>query len=859
MAPLTCLIGDTPFYMSNRAHYVPTSFMAPESDRMFGGRGQSRIDSENEDLRGVIDDLTVENRKLKQILRTQRSQNRAIPSDVSQPQDKLFDVRVHGLQPDKRRELEHLLKNFATSVYSSTGSKPTLRSQASSAASSGHHPAGKAPQTDSGYGSISASGQGSGLGSMSSAKPSSSTKAVKSYLKDIPDSLLPRHSPLTSERAKQALIVKRLEQLFTGRTAAPGAHAQPLQQQEISQIAAHADRAEDVRNNRKRKAEGTREAHVMPPDTKVSFDTADCDQTSVPVKLQRAESASTSGAASPDQRPTRPLDLDIDRAQVAAENMSYIKHLGLLHQPSDATPLEDDQSPWIYMNLLTGLAQLHTLNVTPGQVRKAIARFSKKMEMHKDGHRVRWVGGAEGTKFAAEDEKAIEAAENSTHESIEDATMQGGSSKRSQSNSTSNAMTSITPSEDKTSGLQTSSDSKDQLFTTFGTSKQLPTTASTKPTTVSSAFDYKPILYRPKTPANYDDVYGDFDDSLESSSGDSSGLVQALSKSNLNRKSKDEGLMTFYDNPYFCSDFSSEKQPSNMTSSRLAIVGECVGLPIPTDLCESPLRFHDATYFTSQFAPKPFDPTRLSFEDQDQFEKSLPRLPRLEPISEAGEEETMPMDFEVCGLGGITPEDNFALDVKVAMQSTPSRGPDTITTTLPFSRRRYVQKYAHHVASCNKLDLLPSKLPPPSYLFFTTSSGSDVSESDNEECPDDDSDDTSSPAEDYPTTPALFPQVSGDSGSNFGDDEAGDRDSSDIDMLAYARKFDPQQIAEQERVYMINEPGIGPRVATGSLAATIGASGTSPSMDGDASDNASVDSAHGSLDEEESDREMNDE
>ncbi len=32
---------------------------------------------------------------------------------------------------------------------------------------------------------------------------------------------------------------------------------------------------------------------------------------------------------SPDQRPTRPLDLDIHRAQVASDNIDYIRHLGL--------------------------------------------------------------------------------------------------------------------------------------------------------------------------------------------------------------------------------------------------------------------------------------------------------------------------------------------------------------------------------------------------------------------------------------------------------------------------------------------------------------------------------------------------
>lgn len=138
---------DPPFYMSDRVNYIPNTFAA-SNDGRFGGI--SRFDSENEDLRGVIDDLTVENRRLRQLIRTGNRQRRSTPSTSTQEQDKLFEVRMHGLPSEKRRELEFLLKNFATSVHSSVPSLTTATSNASSGMNSGNAKPG-APQTDSGY------------------------------------------------------------------------------------------------------------------------------------------------------------------------------------------------------------------------------------------------------------------------------------------------------------------------------------------------------------------------------------------------------------------------------------------------------------------------------------------------------------------------------------------------------------------------------------------------------------------------------------------------------------------------------------------------------------------------------------
>jgi len=818
---------------------------------MFGGGTQSRLDSENEDLRGVIDDLTVENKRLKQAIRLQHRQKRSTPSDASQ-QDKLFEVRMHGLPPEKRRELEYLLKNFATSVHTPVPTKSTSTTNISTGTSSSgqHRSVPKASRADSGYASQSNSAHRSGsMGAASASAPVASTnKKVKNYLRDIPDTLLPKQSPVMSERAKSALVVRRLEQLFTGRKAIVGHHDQPLQQQEISQNAARMDRIQDVKNNKRKRPEGSREAYVMPPDSRFNFDIADDVDPNAPNMATKghtdttAPDTATSGSGSPNQRPTRPLDLDINRAQHAAENIQYIRHLGLATSQPDETN-DSEENPWVFVNLLAGLAQLHTLNVSSDFIRRAIKKLSKHLELSSDGHKVRWVGGStEGTKFAPEDEKAIEAVENDPQESADEVGT-GGSSRRSKTTSRSNAAITSTQSEDLTSELRTSNGSK-QLQTTTSGSSNMCYSLPAKTTTTGSAFDYRPIVYQGESRLVDDEFLRGSDESSDSRSGDSSGLVHALSKSNLNQKSKDEGLITFYNNPYFCSDFSSDKTPPNLLKhQRPVIVGETLGIDMPADITESPLRYHDATYFTPRFAPTPYTPHSQAEEEQCYLHVST-----SESMLQAGEDETIPREMEVCGLGGIMPDDNFALDVKVIRSLAAVRGPGVITKRLPFSGRQYVQNYAWQIKSCQKLDLLPSKLPPPSYVFFTSSSSSDTMDMD--DISDSDSDSSSSPLidEECPAPPTFLMQFSGSSADNADDDEMDEDDSSEIDMLAIARRVNPQQIAEQERVYMINQPGGSLRGVAGSLAATVGASRSSASIHEVAAVMSSATSQHGSTD-----------
>src|SRR5271170_3741792 len=107
---LTGPIDEPPFFITQNIESSSCDPIRPSllDNQPFGGYTQH--DSEKEDLRDVIDDLTVENKRLRQQLKSRKRQQ------DSQDHDRLFEVRVHGLPSDKKRELEILLRNFTSKL-----------------------------------------------------------------------------------------------------------------------------------------------------------------------------------------------------------------------------------------------------------------------------------------------------------------------------------------------------------------------------------------------------------------------------------------------------------------------------------------------------------------------------------------------------------------------------------------------------------------------------------------------------------------------------------------------------------------------------------------------------------------------
>ena len=348
-------------------------------------------ESDSEDYRSVIDDLTVQNKKLKQRLRMYEKLHRPYLQ-----RDKLFEVRVYGLPAHRKRELEATLQSFAARLDanlekplplpSSVGTYPSLDSTATAYKQSSSFTLYSRP-LDSAYASMSASGQTSG--SLPRCKGfheperrrqslGGKERNIHSYLQDIPEGIWPRRLPDMTEKAKKRLVVRKLEQLFTGTGASTGLHSQSLQQEEVSQSAAKADRTATEARGYKISAEGVREARILPTNTAISADLPNDTTSSSHGRFceeaegSRSGGTNTSSDRTPDQRPTRPLDLDPCRAQVPAENIQYIRHLGLASPLRCATLQSEDMQDWVYLNLLTSMAQLHTINVTPEFVRMAV-------------------------------------------------------------------------------------------------------------------------------------------------------------------------------------------------------------------------------------------------------------------------------------------------------------------------------------------------------------------------------------------------------------------------------------------------------------------------------------------------------
>ena len=785
--------------------------------------------SSAEDFRGVIDDLTIENKKLKRRLKKYEKLH-----DAHLKNDKLFEIRVHGLAADKKRELEELLRNFAGSLatqqpasgFPSNGYEgilPGLKThQTASSQTSVHH-------TDSAYASMSASGQGSSVPSGGDSKHRHIVQAAKSrqqniqsFLHHIPEGLQPNHNlEAMTERAKRKLVVRRLEQIFAGTDALAGPHHQALQQQDVSQMAARADRKANEAQGHQVGTEGLRESAIMNQETEDPLDigakrrfAAKGDESlnhSEAEKVAEYDFADQSPESKSDeQRPTRPLDLDPDRAQVPAENVRYIRHLGFSPQDPDTQSKPEDGHGWVYLNLLVNMAQLHTLHVTPDFVRKAVTDCSDHFEVSEDGRKVRWKGGSKVTKTSS----------------------YGGGSSRERTDD----------------DIQSP---RKKLKTASGKGAQSARVASQRGNRTSARqpheldrFMYTPLFSHRSSSSDSavsSSEAEEEDDSplqhqlgAESSAMTSSGVRTVVAPRK--KKSHDTGPIIFYNNARFCTDLSGDSTTRgssgapNYKSSTLAPVGrtpvhegpsqifekrgpleEARLLPEPMDLADNPIPDSQELAFPPPSPPKPGD--------------HVPTLPSV--------------NLEVTGMGGVYPADNFAINIKshhaaidqneapaVPIASTTKNLPDRFAKILQSDdpQRQIRAAVAQRYLNIECIEHPPSVLPPA--LCFVPD---DDSMSDDESDPVDDM--SVSPSSHDALPPSTAPQTmympdvdSDDEMEDEHEESSSDAESDDsLDLLATARKADPEAVLRKERQYDAEmAERLAEEIPAGSSAATAG-------------------------------------
>lgn len=638
--------------------------------------------SSADDYRSVIDDLTVENKRLKEELKRYKQYG---PDPLRK--DKLFEIKFHGLPNKKKRELEATLRDFASSLEGSTtssqqrkkSSKHVSRVQGTSltskhASSSSSH----SRPVDSAYASMSTgpSSTGQNASSSSIGRPSlgragsSAEQKVESYLQDIPEGLLPRHIAMT-DKEKKKLVVRRLEQLFTGRFG--GRNKGPRREQPIppqSGLDSHISSGGVISappqlagRHATTQDEPHREARIQFHESgKQSNSRGELSATYSTGDNETGETRTGSGSGSnehsgndnspqngdlPEQRATRPLDLDPDRVQNPSENMQYIRHLGVTapefvsqtkFRPQDVSM---DADGWIHLNLLCNLAQLHIVNVTPDYIRQAVSERSAKFQLSRDGRKIRWRGGTEGTKFSSD--SSGDSSQRSPETEGTDGSNEDGQRKRQ-----------------KTSAQTSAHSSK-------GQTKLGPQTSAS-----SKSFHYKPMFVHNQSSSadtSMDETgsqasYGAVENSNLNSR--STGFVSGSGSSPRKKRRRDGGII-YYTGAPFCLDLSGDPGDTSPTT-HLTSSGQEQETSQANE--EKPNFVRTESGSSLPYRPLVDIPQNTGLDgaleeeyvmdegDMSDVEEygfcwcEHPERPQLNPLQAC---------LEPCGLGGITPEDHFAV------------------------------------------------------------------------------------------------------------------------------------------------------------------------------------------------------
>ncbi|MCJ1314277.1 hypothetical protein MMC25_007957 [Agyrium rufum] len=632
------------------------------------------IESRSADFRSVIDDLTVENMRLrKRLRRYERLHCHHLESE------KLFEIRVQRLPPAKKRKLEKSLRSFAA-YGPDTANIADLQAQARST------PPGKVPTdykssststvfNDSAYASMSMSGRTSHSHPHAIHKippPQADTSSTNS------NTACPSHVTL-SEQAKSKLVVTRLEQLFmgTGRGSPVEAHSKwpPCRAGGFNQMKGYAV-----------PSEGTREALIIPSDTANYGNMSFCTQ---PEAQHDLTTFGTSGNMLLDQRPTRPVDLDPNRAQSASENIEYIKHLGL------AAPVAsfDDSSSgvgdgWVYFNLLFNMAQLHTSNVTPKFVRRAVAENSAKFELSRDGKMIRWKGNntnGKSSRFPERSSKIDCPFADELDRNIND----GGQPVPPQDDSIENVEPPFL--DDDRLALSIMS-----LVDTSSIEDEKVAKVNHRP--VDHRLSYHPVFIHSVKSDDGELKYLESDNSCLPSSDAMSHTSFAIPISSSQASGAGTGPIIFFEGANFCTDLSGDigimpEFDSNDRCIDEGVLGHIRGGKAVSPLSTSALRTLGSDLDSSGFSYNSSSDENALLWSSDDDGGSLPRCDQS-PVQ--------PSPFQVPGNGVIRSQDHFM--IKVNRQRTPCLSSQSDLSKIPkfLHRLRSIletktQKEAHTI------------------------------------------------------------------------------------------------------------------------------------------------------------------
>jgi hypothetical protein len=841
--------------------------------------------SSADDYRSVIDDLTVEIQKLKDELKHYKQNG---PDMLKK--EKLFEIKVHGLPKRKKRELEATLREFTTSLDGSPNAASSHRKRSSKRGdASGSGSMSKQPSSsgsnfrpvDSAYASMStgAPSSGASLGRKSNRiGAKASEQKVENYLRDIPEGLLPRHVAMTDKDRKK-VVVRRLEQLFTGKIngryktkqQAPNPHGN-----DVTVASAFVERPPSQSQQQylnvhqppglvsaAAAAEAAREARILPAGKKsrsreynsTSISNSNGDQT------ESGGNGNSSGSGhntsppqqpAPEQRPTRPKDLDPDRAQVPADNMEYIRHLGLVppellsELPKDDVDVAPDAEGWVYLNLLCNLAQLHMINVTPSFVRSAVSEISTKFQLSSDGRKIRWRGGTEGTKLTSDSSSENSPNSAETGESKDSST---GKRKRQKTGHSTGD-----------SGMS----SKD--LSRYGVQASTP----------SESFHYKPLFVRPDSPngaTSMDETLSSFGPVEDSNHGESRYGPSGSGSSN-KKKRRRGGAIIYYSGAPFCTDLSGDGGDSSPDTYMMSSGQEHT--EDYSQFSERPAPQRSASGSSLSYKPLSSGTPWTSMDIDMDVDDEVPGLSADNTESASEPDVGFPWSddqqylevrpLEPCGLGGVLPDDHFMVVVttKRPKQDYTSQYPAlrgakwnemtdgiiarlaTMSTSSPApiasqqSSRSSTPGVEIEYTSGRIKRLAPVPLPPPVIFFPPFSSDESYGNGD----VDSDYESVEAPTEELMSQRVLHQSDGYPDGVDL---SSGDEDGEDPDDESPAERMydrtDAAAVASENKNGLVQDPPTYRRSVASSVAAT--ARGRSKSIEVAAESRSSAATAGG--------------
>ncbi|KAM5354923.1 hypothetical protein ACJ41O_001569 [Fusarium nematophilum] len=676
--------------------------------------------------RSIIDDLTVEIQQLKEELKRYKQTG---PDRLRR--DTLFETRVHSLHEQKKIELEDTLRSFAASLDGSPEAASLRRRQRGSRSGirPSHGSSALGPNlrpVDSADASMPSAAMTSStfLGRPTMSSVESSTQYIDGFLRDTPDGLYPRDMVMTDKERKN-LVVRRLEQLFTGSASGPVTLKKPPMQPGGSSVPAsvvadaQATDPSTAYEPLSLGSEPAREAVILTLEQRSrlsgSRSGSEGHGSASDPKEDHAENGgrgndSTAPGANPslpapplpEQRPTRPRDLDPDRAQIPSENMNYIRHLGLLTpglQPGQRSTQDNrpDAGGWVHLSLLCNMAQIHILSVTPNFIRSAVSEISTRFQLSPDGRKVRWRGGSQGTEFNTD------CSGRNSHKGPCTDDLDGSDKKRRR--------------------LDAVHSTVDELQSD-GSGKDTPKFAPQLRSTLDS-FQYKPLLVQQDTP----DGHSSLDEmACTGSDPEESGRGPSCSRGPTRKKQHREGVVIYYSGALFYTDLSGDPSDGSTTAHTLLSARkpedsqQSSGFPTSPRQTTSglsinhrPLTYRGHVPQQSSAVDGDHDEARsLASDDCEQMSDI-----ELDLVWSDHHQYLEQQPLEPCGLGGVLPEDHFMVVVvtKRPTQDVPRLASGPRSGRLAGSVKQAIHQLATMPTSCPVLGDLKRKQgeeePPP--------------------------------------------------------------------------------------------------------------------------------------------------